>query len=124
MKNIIASLALALMALLATTGRALADSGTTTRCYTNAYGQETCTTEEWENPENETQERVIVKEKQVVTTTDNQEVVTTTTIVEHQTLDTALTTGQTVTLMAAMAAGLGAVGYKLRRSLVTDENEE
>jgi hypothetical protein len=106
MNKILISTALSL-AILATPALAAADTTTTEverHCTTNSYGQETCTEDKTTV---ETKERVIVKETPAG--------VVKTTIVEHQTLDTAMTDVQNIVLMALMAAAFGLSVYQYRK---------
>ncbi len=83
-------------------------------CYTNSYGQESCTEDKTIT---EKEERVIVRElsaeeAEVI----NEKATPEGTIVEHEVLPTALSASEIGMLMSLMVAGLGAVTYKAKHA--------
>ena len=106
MKKFAFYLLLVLGAFLIAAPSVAADSGTETKttwqCYTNAYGQESCS----EQVETTTaQEQVVIKER-----IEQRERVD---VTEHEVVDAALTKDQMLVLMVVMVLGLAGVGYKL-----------
>jgi hypothetical protein len=99
----LAAVGLALSLFIATPALAESQVKSTWYCYTNSYGQETCTEKRTEVAKHE---RVIVREL----TAEEAQVVN-----EHLPLDTALTPAQITALMAVMLTALGAVAYKVKR---------
>lgn len=73
-----------------------------TYCTTNSYGQETCTKE---TSENSSTDKVTYVDEYVRVTP------------YHQTLNTALTTGQSWALISLLSLALVAIGLKLKTSL-------
>ena len=101
MKRIVSSLGFALCAFLMAASQVAADSTETTwQCYTNAYGQETCSEQIETNTGDDG--KIVIKERVTVT--------------EHEVVDAALTKDQMLVLMAVLVIGLMAVGYKYYRA--------
>ena len=103
-RNLLVATALSFIMLAPAAVRADNNTTVTQTCYDNAYGERTCV--ENKETKTETTEKVVVVEK------PQERVVVT----EHQVMDTALSRGQIIALMAMMMIGLAGIVYKVRQA--------